>query len=189
MAGETERVYPPTSTPPQYSEELLQKNVACKCRGGEIVRVRFSLLLQSKTFEELWKCQGLALNELPNDFVFSVESVSSSVFNKVVHWMNHRIGMDDPVVRMDPKTYESVWLTMTEYERNFFKLNEVRLAELLNASNFLCINSLHLYATQALAALLKGKSLDEIRALIRAKDDLSEEQKKEILAKNVWCLY
>ncbi|KAL3124179.1 hypothetical protein niasHT_004768 [Heterodera trifolii] len=191
-----------------YPQELLQKNIACKCRDGDLINVPFYLLLQSKTFTDFWKIHAFSSNEIPADYVFSMEIVPGEVFIKVVDWMGHRNGKDDPVVRTDPRTNERIPLIYNDFERNFFDIQPDMLMDLVQASNFLCINSLvsllalfillliasfclskYLYCTHSLASLVKGKTLEQIRAMLNVECDLNERQQEEIRAKNVWCLY
>ncbi|KAL3121094.1 hypothetical protein niasHT_005354 [Heterodera trifolii] len=172
-----------------YPQELLQKNIACKCRDGDLINVPFYLLLQSKTFTDFWKIHPFSPNEIPADYVFSMEIVPGEVFIKVVDWMGHRNGKDDPVVRTDPRTNERIPLIYNDFERNFFDIQPDMLMDLVQASNFLCVNSLYLYCTHSLASLVKGKTLEQIRTMLNVECDLNERQQEEIRAKNVWCLY
>ena len=61
------------------------------------------------------------------------------------------------------------------------------LEELIMAADYLNIQSLYLYACQAAASKLKGKSSEEIRSLLGLPDDLTEDEKEAIRRENVWC--
>uniref|UniRef100_A0A914I1S6 Skp1-related protein n=1 Tax=Globodera rostochiensis TaxID=31243 RepID=A0A914I1S6_GLORO len=173
----------------QFSEELLQKEVPCDCKDGERVQVRVSLLLQSKTFADMWKDLNLSSKDLPDSLVFPMSTISAPIFKKVGNWMENHVGKPQPVIEEDPNTHERKWFTLTDYEKEFFNVDVEELAELLVAANFLNLQSLYIYGCQSMAALMKEKTPEEIRNLFGIPDDLTEEEKAEIRRKNVWCNY
>ena len=99
------------------------------------------------------------------------------------------LGQPDPVIEQDPNTHERKWFTLTDYEKAFFAVPVEELEELVMAANYLDIKSLYYLGCQSIAALIKGKSPDEIRALFGIEDDLTEEEKAEIRKQNPWCNY
>ncbi|KAL3082812.1 hypothetical protein niasHS_010614 [Heterodera schachtii] len=170
-------------------EEMLQREVFCECLGGERVSVRASLMFQSQAFDDMWKSLNVNTNELPDDFVFPMTSVPVPVFKKIINWMESHVGQQVPEFEEDPNTRERKWFVQTDFEKDFFKVEVEELVDFLNASNFLNLQSLYRHSCQAMAALLKDRSPEEIRDLLGIEDDLTEEQKAEIRRKNVWCNY
>uniref|UniRef100_A0A914H6C7 Skp1-related protein n=1 Tax=Globodera rostochiensis TaxID=31243 RepID=A0A914H6C7_GLORO len=114
-------------------------------------------------------------------------NLSVDTFNKVVAWMKHRAGKDEPKVETDPNTHELKWFELDDFETKFFEqLGVKELASVMNASFYLQIESLSLYACQSMAAVLKDKTVEELRQLLNIPEEdwLSEEQMAEIRTKN-----
>lgn len=61
------------------------------------------------------------------------------------------------------------------------------LEELIAAADYMQVQSLYLYACQAAAAQLKGKTSEQIREILGLTDDMTEEEKEIIRRENVWC--
>ncbi|KAH7697018.1 E3 ubiquitin ligase complex SCF subunit sconC [Aphelenchoides avenae] len=125
--------------------------------------------------------------EFPGDY--PVKEIEARVFKKVVEWCTEHKGQPDPVIEQDPNTRERKWFTFTDYEKKFFEVPVEELEELVMAANYLDIKSLYYFGCQSIAALIKGKSPEEIRALFGLEDDLTEEEKAEIRKQNPWCNY
>lgn len=93
------------------------------------------------------------------------------------------------MVETDPKTRQRVWFALTDFEKDFLNIPVKELEELVVAANYLDVKRLLLFGCQALAALIKDKSPEEIRAIFDLEDDQTEDEKKEIRRKYPWCLY
>ncbi|KAI1701205.1 skp1 family, dimerization domain-containing protein [Ditylenchus destructor] len=160
---------PETSSEPKAVECVIPATIEdeklIKCQPGDnegdIVEVPLKQIKQSHTFANMY--QDLNLSE--------EEDVL------------------DPEVKEDPQTRERIWFTLTEYENKFFDVSVDVHAELLTAANYLDIRTLYLYGCQKFAELLKDKSPAEIREVLGLEDDLTDEEKKEIRKRNVWCNY
>ncbi|KAH7729665.1 Protein SKR-2 [Aphelenchoides avenae] len=98
--------------------------------------------------------------------VFPVANVEARVVKKVIEWC-----VEHKVIEQAPNTRERKWFTFSEHEKKFFDVPVEELDEL------------------SIAALIKGKSPDEIRALFGLEDDLTEEEKNESRKQNPWCNY
>lgn len=75
----------------------------------------------------------------------------------------------------------------TQFHQDYFNIDMEDLEELIAAADYLQIQSLYLYACQAAAGRLKGKTSEEIREILGMTDDLTEEEKEAIRRDNVWC--
>uniref|UniRef100_A0A183CBW1 Skp1-related protein n=1 Tax=Globodera pallida TaxID=36090 RepID=A0A183CBW1_GLOPA len=185
MGAEKENTLPAAANTSKQSaaseENRLQNKVKCACSDGD-VPVRLALLPQCNIFSDMTQTE---------DIVFSIPEVSVDTFKKVVEWMEHRADKDEPKVEMDPTTHERKWFELDDFETKFFKMDVVELAYLLSACNYLQINSLFVYACQAMAALLKTKTVEQLRNFlgIDEKDWLSEKRMAGIREKNAWYKY
>lgn len=63
------------------------------------------------------------------------------------------------------------------------------LLKYIKTANYLDLKSMYLYGCQTLAMLIKSKQGKEICDLLGLEEDLSEEQKAEIMKRNAWCTY
>lgn len=93
------------------------------------------------------------------------------------------------MVVFDPLTYERKWFTLNDYEKEFFNVSDEMLLEYIKTANYLDIKTMYLYGCQTLANLIKSKKEKEICDLLGLEEDLTEEQKKEIMKRNAWCMY
>ncbi|KAH7714771.1 SKR-1 protein [Aphelenchoides avenae] len=98
-------------------------------------------------------------------------------------------GQPDPIIEHDPNTRKRKWFNLNEYEKKFFNVSVAELEVLVMAASYLDIKPLYYYGWQSMAALIKAKSPDEVRALFGLEDDLTEEEKNEIRKQNAWCNY
>ncbi|KAH7725774.1 SKR-1 protein [Aphelenchoides avenae] len=162
--------------------------VTCETSDHEKIDVEIDVLRLSHTFDTMYKDLNIDKEEnFPG--VFPVANVEARVFKKVIEWCVEHKGQPDPVIEQDPNTRERKWFTFSKYEKKFFDVPVEELEELVMAANYLDIKSLYYYGCQSIAALIKGKSPDEIRALFGLEDDLTEEEKNEIRKQNPWCNY
>uniref|UniRef100_A0A915DRR1 Skp1-related protein n=1 Tax=Ditylenchus dipsaci TaxID=166011 RepID=A0A915DRR1_9BILA len=160
--------------------------VTVKTQEGKLIPVELEHIRQSKTFDQMYLDLNLADGE---PFEFPIPAVKTEIFNKVVEWFKEHVGREEPVVKEDPATRERIWFDLTDYEKKFFQVPVEEHVELLTAANYLDIKSMYLFGCQCMAALIKDKSPEEIRALFNLEDDLTAEEKDEIRKQNVWCNY
>ncbi|KAL3105522.1 hypothetical protein niasHT_026956 [Heterodera trifolii] len=186
------------SSPPVLSllsEEMLQKEIPCLCSDGEKVLVRLSILTQCGFFAKMLQALNVETNGLSDDFSFDMTKaeIPAETFKKIVSWMEEHKSEPVPEFEQDPNTYERKWFTQNDFQKNFFDCEFAEVAVFLNAANFLDLQSLFRHATQAVAARIKDRSPDDIREMLNLNDKedkpLTEEEKKAIREKNVWCNY
>ncbi|KAH7712700.1 S-phase kinase-associated protein SKR-1 protein [Aphelenchoides avenae] len=145
------------------------RKVTCLTSDNEKIEVDVDVLRLSHTFDTMYRDLGLEESgEFPGDY--PVKEIEARVFKKVVEWCTEHKGQPDSVIEQDPNTRERKWFSLSEYEKKFF-------------------DSLYYFGCQSIAALIKGKSPDEIRALFGLEDDLTEEEKAEVRKQNPWCNY
>ncbi|KAI6171433.1 SKP1-like protein [Aphelenchoides bicaudatus] len=131
------------------------------------------------------------ISALENEARFHPQNMTGYIFKKVAEWCKrHPEPIDPPKVEIDPHTHERRWFLFDQYHTKFFEeLDMDELEELITAADQFNVGSLYLFACQAAAARLKGKTPAEVRALLELPDDLTEDEKKEICGNNIWCNY
>ena len=105
--------------------------------------------------------------------------VKYNILKKVVEYLTY---YKDKEPAQIPKPLPSANLNefTNEWDVNF--INSIELDgvfDLINAANYMDINSLLDLACAKIASLMKGKSAQEIRAMFNIECDLSEEELKE----------
>ena len=88
----------------------------------------------------------------------------------------------------NPATKERIHFVYSPFEEHFLDVGVPELCELLMAANFLDIKSLYIYACQKGALLMKGKSVEQVRAEWGFPDDLTEEEKDAIRKEHSWIM-
>ena len=80
-----------------------------------IIQVPWHLMMQAKTFLNMWETLGIEeefdeQQKAPNaePFIFPLgDDITGYCFGKLVEWMEHRNGLPDPVVQLHPITQEA----------------------------------------------------------------------------------
>lgn len=75
-----------------------------------------------------------------------------------------------------------------QWTDDYFKIDQVTLFAVVNAANFLHIKALLDAACKNIAAMIKGKSVEELRTFFGAPDDLTEAEKAAIAKENEWLV-
>ncbi|KAI1731291.1 skp1 family, dimerization domain-containing protein [Ditylenchus destructor] len=151
--------------------------VVCNTANGDIIHVEIEVMNQSQTFKEAV--------EKPDFAVFSAQEVKTPVLIKIVDWCRQRIGVPEPVSRVDRRTGERIWFKLTDYEKKFFReLPNAELIEVLESAKYLQIESLYLYSCQTMAYRMKRMDCEEIRQTFGLEDDLTLKEKAQIRRKN-----
>ncbi|CAD5218901.1 unnamed protein product [Bursaphelenchus okinawaensis] len=145
--------------------------------------VPVNVMKQSKVFDTMFTNN---FAEFAESREFHVDRIDGKVFEKVLEWCVEHKGQSDPQIEVDPHTRERKWFSYTEFEKKFLDQPVEELEQIIMAASYLDISSLYLYSCQAVAAKLKGRTPEEIRALLGLPDDLTEEEKHNIRQKNVW---
>ncbi|KAH7710472.1 S-phase kinase-associated protein 1A [Aphelenchoides avenae] len=160
------------------------RQVICETSDKQHVAVDLDVLRASGTFDRMYRDLGLQEDDtFPG--VFPLENVDSRVFKKVIQWCTaHK---DHPfIVEKDPFTQECIWFQFNKYERRFFNVSVEEQLELVMAALYLDIPSLKHYACQAIASRIHCKQPDDVRRILRQRDDLSPRECANIRAMNPW---
>ncbi|KAF7340632.1 S-phase kinase-associated protein 1A-like protein [Mycena sanguinolenta] len=100
-----------------------------------------------------------------------LQHVSSRAVEKVIEYCEHHATTGD-----DP-----------EWDQNFIAVEQSLLFEILLVANFLMIPTLSALGSKAIAAMIKGKTPEEIRELFNIVNDFTPEEKDQIKKENEWA--
>jgi S-phase kinase-associated protein 1 len=73
------------------------------------------------------------------------------------------------------------------WDKNFIKVDDETLFNLILASNYLEIKPLLDLTCKAVADEIKGKTPEEIRLRFNIKNDFTPEEEEEVKRENAWC--
>lgn len=90
------------------------------------------------------------------------------------------------ILEFSQKHAESSSEDLKIWEAEFMKVDQPMLYELLVGANYLEIPKLLDLAYQAVADMIKGKSVDEIRRMFNIKNDFMPEEEDAIRKENPW---
>ncbi|CAL5210881.1 unnamed protein product [Lathyrus oleraceus] len=76
---------------------------------------------------------------------------------------------------------------LKNWDAEFVKVNQVTLFELILAANYLDIKSLLDLTSKAIAAMMVGKTPEEIRKMFNIANDFTEEEEEELREENKWA--
>ncbi|PKI56597.1 hypothetical protein CRG98_022980 [Punica granatum] len=120
-----------------------------------------------------------------DDEIFEVE-VSIAMEWKVVKHMIE----DDCVNNVIPlKNVSSKVLrrVIEKWDSEFINVDLPNLIEILQAANYLDIKDLLSLAGQAVANMIKGRSVEDIRRIFNIKNDFSPDEETEVKRQNQWA--
>ena len=108
--------------------------------------------------------------------------VSGLIMKKILEFVDHH--KNDPPL---PANYEIAIREqehLDAWDEEFLKVDQVTLYEILSAANYLNIKTLLNISCKKIAGMIRGKSVDELRAYFGALDDLTDEEKAAIEKEN-----
>ncbi|KAF1762592.1 hypothetical protein GCK72_010854 [Caenorhabditis remanei] len=133
------------------------------CDGKE-VKISSEAVKQSKTLNDLvWNLHGGA----EMDESIPMDNITHPTLIKVVEFCEHHKG--EPIPVDDGSVPKKV--TITEWDEEFFKMDDMELFHLVLAANYLDIKQLLNYACKKVAQMAMGKSPEELRAIFMIPTD------------------
>lgn len=122
---------------------------------------------------------------LEEDFEIPTPMVRSTVLSKVLEWCNHHrntVFSDDDGDDDAKKT-----APVDEWDKNFLKVDQEMLYEIMLAANYLNIRPLLDAGCKTVAEMIKGKSPEELRRTFNIVNDFSPEEEAAIRRENEWA--
>ena len=116
--------------------------------------------------------------------VVPLPNVTGAILQKVIQWATYH--KDDPPLHEDMECRTD---DICSWDKNFLKVDQGTLFELIMAANYLEIRRLLDLTMKTVANMIKGKTPDEIRKLfnIRDKSDIIQKEEEQVRKETEWC--
>lgn len=106
-------------------------------------------------------------------------NVNSTILKKVIEWATYH--KDDPLPPEDEENREKRTDDIEPFDREFLKVDQGTLFELMLAANYLDIKSLLDVTCKAVANMIKGRTPEEIRKTFNIKNDFTPEEEEKVV--------
>ncbi|KAI9502129.1 hypothetical protein GGI25_003571 [Coemansia spiralis] len=158
---------------------------------GSIITVEREVIEQSGTIRNILNDVGVSEEPIP------LPTVSGPILTKIVEYCTHH---KDDISRRQPRevsnedesdsseaAIQRAIEQMDDFDHEFCRIDQGTLFDIILAANFLDIQPLLDLAGYTVANMMKGKSVEEIRATFRVKNDFTPEEEERALKANAWC--
>lgn len=108
-------------------------------------------------------------------------NVNAAILRKVIEWATHH--KDDPPPKEDEENREKRTDDIELFDREFLKVDQGTLFELILAANYLDMKLLLDVLCKTVANMIKGKTPEEIRKTFNIKHDFKPEEEQADLDK------
>eukprot|EP00898_Chlorokybus_atmophyticus_P003362 jgi/Chlat1/4026/Chrsp26S04083 len=151
------------------------KKVKLKSSDDELFEVDEEVAFESQTVKNMIEDTGAdAPVPLPN--------VTSKILVKVIEYCKYHVE-SRPGEEKNAPTEEEI----KNWDQEFVKVDQGTLFELILAANYLNIKSLLDLTCSTVAAMIKGKTPEEIRKTFNIKNDFTPEEEEEVRRENQWA--
>ena len=103
-------------------------------------------------------------------------NVNAAILRKVIEWATHH--KDDPPPKEDEENREKRTDDIEPFDREFLKVDQGTLFELILAANYLDMKLLLDVLCKTVANMIKGKTPEEIRKTFNIKHDFKPEEEQ-----------
>ncbi|KAJ1922209.1 hypothetical protein H4219_000071 [Mycoemilia scoparia] len=164
---------------------------------GSILEVSQDVIKQSKLIKSLLAdCDG------PPNEAIPLPNVNGPILARVIEFCKHyqndpqRLAMNSSLSNnksfefneeYDDINVQRTIENVTEWDHEFFKVDQGTLFDLILAANYLGIPPLLDLACYSVANMMKGKSVEEIRSTFNIKSDFTPEEEEMVIRDNSWC--
>lgn len=119
-----------------------------------------------------------------DEIVMPVPNVRSSVLQKVIEWAEHHKDSNFPDEEDDDSRKSA---PMDSWDREFLKVDQEMLYEIILAANYLNIKPLLDAGCKVVAEMIRGRSPEEIRRTFNIVNDFTPEEEAAIRRENEWA--
>ena len=149
-------------------------NIRLQCSDSEVVEV--DIEIANKLLENL----GFYFED--DKETLPLANVNAAILRKMITWVTQHKNDLQKLSKEDENRDIDPW------DKEFLKVDQETLFELILAANFLNIEGLLDVCCKAVAEMIKGKTPEEIRKTFNLKDDfLTPEEKEQIRREHEWC--
>ncbi|GAM28869.1 hypothetical protein SAMD00019534_120450 [Acytostelium subglobosum LB1] len=119
------------------------------------------------------------------DTPIPLPNVTGVILEKVLEYCRHH--HEHPTPQQDDKKDEKRLDDIPPWDREFCKVDQPTLFELILAANYLDIKPLLDVTCKTVANMIRGKTPEEIRKTFNIKNDFTPEEEEQIRKENEWC--
>ncbi|KAL6731388.1 hypothetical protein Aduo_002259 [Ancylostoma duodenale] len=154
-------------------------------KDKEVCEVPASVIGMSKLITTMLE----DLNLQDDDAPIPVPNVTASVFRKVVKWCDKHKSIPETVVThdSDEAPQHTVDQEIEKWDEEYFKVDHGMLFDIIMAANYLDIPGLLDSSCKVVAAMMRGKTPEEIRVMFNITNDFTPEEEENIRKENAWC--
>jgi S-phase kinase-associated protein 1 len=114
-------------------------------------------------------------------------NVEGDIMKRIIEWMEHHKDDEEELDIEKPLRSEILQeCGVSDYDANFVDVDNDTLFKIILAANFLDISQLLELTCAKLAALMKGKTAEEIRGQFGIPNDFTPEEEEQIKEENKW---
>ncbi|KAK2379496.1 SKP1 protein 1B [Trifolium repens] len=149
------------------------KKIILKSNDGEIFEVEQAVAMKSQMIKYV-------IEDRDSDDTIPIPGVTSAILAKVLEYCKkHVVSAEDGTSDHDDlKKWDAEFL---------LEVDQATLYDLIEAANYLDIKSLLVLTCQAIADMMTGKTLEEIRKTFDIVNDFTPEQEEEVRRENAWA--
>lgn len=146
---------------------------------GEAIEVEEDIAVMSVLVKSMIDDSG-AEEDIP------LPNVKKTTLDKVIEFCQHH--KDEPLQEIEkPLKTNNIKDVVSTWYGEFVDVKIEELYEIILAANYLDIKSLLELTCAAVAAMMKGKSIEEIRDLFNIENDFTAEEEEQIREENKWA--
>jgi len=149
-----------------------------KSKEGDIFEIEQAAAIRSVLIKTVLEDSSEDEIPLPN--------ISSEILTKVIEYLNYHKSVEPRDIRK-PLPHGRLEELVPEWDANFIDLPVETLKNMILASNYLDIKPLLELASAKVAALMKGKTVEELRVLFDVENDYTPEEDEALRQENRWA--
>jgi S-phase kinase-associated protein 1 len=154
------------------SSSSSEKKIILKSNDGEIFEVEQAVAMKSQMIKYV-------IEDRCSDDTIPIPGVTSAILSKVLEYCKkHVASVEDGTSDHDD---------LKKWDAEFLEVDQATLYGLIEAANYLNIKSLLDLTCQAIADMMTGKTLEEIRKTFDIVNDFTPEQEEEVRRENAWA--
>ncbi|KAF8113712.1 hypothetical protein N665_0046s0060 [Sinapis alba] len=155
----------------------MSKTIILKSSDGESFEVDEAVALECQTIKNMIE-DDCTENGIP------LPNVNSATLSKVIEYCKKHVEASAE----DKEMYGSnVDTELKTWDKDFVKVDQPVLFDLILAANFLNIPGLLDLTCKTVADMMRGKTVNELRTLFNIKNDYTAEEEAEIRQENPWA--
>ncbi|GLJ36345.1 hypothetical protein SUGI_0729610 [Cryptomeria japonica] len=150
--------------------------VKLKSSDDEMFEVDEAVAFESETIKNMIEDTGV-------ESVVPLPNVNSKILAKVIEYCKYHVD----ATKTSEETTAISELDVKTWDKEFVKVDQATLFDIILAANYLNIKKLLDLTCQTVADMIKGKTPEEIRKIFNIKNDYTPEEEEEVRRENQWA--